>query len=217
MNPRIMIVALVLAGAVAGTAWWVLRSDDAADAKAEIADAPTGVPTRRVAPALSAQATTHTLPTRVLKLEFEEQLPEAYQPATVKAAVGDFGDWLATRYPGADAKFLGTDCSTPPCMIGLSFSDKGFSGAADLRGFYGDVRSELERRAGWPMAAVHADQDSNGRQYLWMYGIPGESGVELAQDLRDNAEQRHAARMDPLRAPTEPAIPGKGEAGYAGD
>ena len=214
MSTRIAILAIAVAGAAAGAAWWVLRDGDPPGANPDAATGAASATPRRAVPPLPSEAAPEGVPAKLPAIAFTEQLPVAYRPDAVKAAVADFGDWLAAKYPSADAKFLGADCSTPPCMIGLSFSSAGLSDARDLRGFYADARAELERRVGWRMTTVHADEDERGRQYVWMYGISGDADAALTRELRENAERRHAARLDPIRPPIEPAIPGPGEPGY---
>lgn len=141
------------------------------------------------------------------------ELPPAHRAAAVRSSLAGFGDWLAASFPKAQPAFLGADCSSPPCMIGIRFDGAGLS-PAEVRALLGGARREIERRAGIAMTVIHSDQDASGRDHLWMYGLPAELASEPREQLRAAAESRHSSRMDPVRAPIEPHVPGMGEPGY---
>lgn len=141
-------------------------------------------------------------------------LPPAHHTDKVRSAFDGFAEWLAATYPKAATEFLGLDCSAPPCLVGVRFNVKDMRGPEEIRALHEGVRGEIERRMGFPMATIHADEDVNGNDYLWMYGLPAELGDADRDLLRRSAELRHAVRMAPLAPPIEAAVPGPGEPGY---
>jgi hypothetical protein len=193
---RTIIFSTLLAALACVTIWFALRSGDF--------DKPASV-SRSARPA-SVEARLARIPA----------LPESHQPAIVRTKLDGFAQWLATTFPQAKAEFLGADCVAAPCLIGVRFSAKGLSSPADVRAVLAGVRGEIERRVGIRMSVVHSDEDSEGRDYLWMYGLPDELAVEHRETLRESAEQRYSLRMDPLRLPIEPHVPQSSEPGYTG-
>ena len=143
-------------------------------------------------------------------------LPPPHRAEVVRTKLDGLADWLVAAYPQAQTEFLGADCASPPCLIGVRFVAKGLASPADVRGLLHGVRSEIERRLGIKMSVVHSDEDTEGRDYLWMYGLPDELAVEHRETLRASAEQRYSRRMDALRPPIEQHVPDPGEPGYTG-
>lgn len=118
-------------------------------------------------------------------------LPQAHGADAVQSKLDGFATWLTSTYAKAETEFLGADCTSPPCMIGVRFSAKGLA-PDEVRGLLRGVRAEIERRVGIKMAVVHSDEDVEGRDHLWMYGLPAELANEHREALRASAELRHA-------------------------
>jgi hypothetical protein len=129
-----------------------------------------------------------------------------HQPHATDAELDDFGAWLTSTFPRAEPAFLGVDCTAPPCLIGVQFLTKDLS-SSEIGVLMRGVRTEVERRLGFAMAVVHSDQDREGRDYLWMYGLPADVSDEQRHALRSSAEARYSARMAPLRPPPVTPLP----------
>lgn len=124
---------------------------------------------------------------------------------TVQASLAGFSEWLIATYPAAEPTFLGADCASPPCLIGMQFTGERLT-HDEVRALLAGVPREIERRTGITMSAIHADEDDAGRHYLWMYGLPAELANDERETLRLSAEARYALRMDPLRKSSDPHV-----------
>lgn len=197
---------LAVVGGVA--IWWLTRGEPAQ------ARERSGQPARHEVPMLRTPLPVDSPHGTLPDVGALPPLPPAHATDKVRSAFDGFAEWLAATYPKADTNFIGLDCSAPPCLVGVRFNVKDMGGAEEIRALNDGVRAEIERRMGFPMAAIHADQDVRGNDYLWMYGLPAELGDADRDLLRRSAELRHTVRMAPLVPPTEAAIPGPGEPGY---
>jgi hypothetical protein len=209
---RPVILAALLVVVAGGALWRWTRGRSAGESSppAKPAAGPTAPQPR---PALPDPATLP--PPAPPDLSRLPPLPAPHGDPAVQAALKDLPAWLAATYPDADATFLGADCATPPCLIGVGFASRPLS-TVQIRALLTGVQAEIERRLGYPMTTVHADQDRTGRDLLWMYALPAELPGDARETLRASAEDRHAALLAPQRAPTPPSRPGPGEPGYVG-
>lgn len=141
-------------------------------------------------------------------------ISKSHRPSAIESTLEGYGEWLEATYPRFDTKFLGVDCDAAPCLIGLSFSESDITKVFEIRSFYLGCQQELERRLGWKLDYINADEDKSGRQYLWAYSLPPGLDNDRRQELITSADDRHTARMDPIRAAVAPPIPGLGEPGF---
>lgn len=139
-----------------------------------------------------------------------EALPDEHQPDAIDGAMADVEGWFDEAWPEARGAWLGTDCSDPPCLIGVRFEPP-----EPAR--YGEIatawREELERRLGWRPYGVLTAEDGDGVQHVWMFGMPEELlGIEHAdrqQALVESAGQRFSRLVE--RAGIDPADPVRNE------
>lgn len=129
-----------------------------------------------------------------------EVLSPPHRPDALQQALADMPAWLSSLYPEANAEYLGTDCAAPPCLVGVAWEGSGFETPERMRAFVRDYQAEVEHRAGFPMAAVYMEEDRQGRQYIWMSGLPADLPADdpLRDDLLAKAAERHHQRMAPL-------------------
>jgi hypothetical protein len=128
-----------------------------------------------------------------------------YQAPPPTLNLDDLDVWLAARFAKAEPTLLGIDCVAATCLFGVRYTAQALS-HEELRNLLRDVRAEIERRVGFRMAVIHSDQDRDGRDYLWMYGLPADVDAEERELLRASAEARYSARMDPLRSTRSPPL-----------
>lgn len=135
------------------------------------------------------------------------RLPESHRPEALEPALKDMSTWLARHYPEARAEFLGVACEAPPCIVGLRYDAGGFREVEGLRAFLSEWRSEVESRVGWEMTSVSMDENAEGDQFVWMFGVPSELPAEepLRDELMRGAAGRQSVRMG--TAPSETPVP----------
>ena len=139
-----------------------------------------------------------------------EELTSSHQPDAIRTALGGVDDWLTETWPEANGAWLGTDCSAPPCLIGVRFEPP----EPDLHGAIATSwRDELEARLGWRPWGVLTADDGGGVQYAWMFGMPDELLGGDAIDQRLALVASAGERFDRLmeREGIDPADPASAE------
>ena len=121
-------------------------------------------------------------------------LPESGRADAFEASLETLSDWAAEIEPEYDAQLLGTDCSAPPCLVGMSFDGTSFEEDHVAKAaFQREFSDELTRLRGTAPAMTIVTSTPNGTTAVWQYELP--QGMEdqegVHADLNESASLRH--------------------------
>jgi hypothetical protein len=137
-------------------------------------------------------------------------LPSEHRPDSIQSALEGAEGWLAETWPDVPGAWLGTECSVPPCLIGLRFEPMEAGQDGEIATAW---REELTRRLGWRPYGVLSVDDGSGVQYAWMFGVPEElqtvEQAERQQALVGSAAERFDSLMGRLGIDPSERNPGE--------
>jgi hypothetical protein len=197
-------------GAASGVAGSGVAGSDGSGSSAAASDALAAAGDSSTTPAMGASGPEDE-PLVLPDIDWES-LPESHRADQFEASLETLSDWIGELGPEYNAQLLGTDCSAPPCLVGMAFDGTSFGDDHTAKAqFQTGFSDELQRLRGQRPSMTMVTATPDGTTAVWMYELPqGGDSDASHDDLNESARVRHhqwMAAWSSARAGRAPSSP----------